>query len=166
MTIPGHDGFTVLEAVLYTAVVALLVGTMGVLLSTVSGARARAASILDVESQGAFAMEQLLETVRNAGSISAPTIGTTGTTATVAVDTAAYSPTSYSISSGTLFVTRGSGAAQALTNSHVTASDFSVRNLSRSGTPGTLRVQFTLSTLSTSEPYYYQQTFYGTASLR
>ena len=55
-----------------------------------------------------------------------------------------------------------------LYNSRVTASNLSFQNLSRTGTPGTIRIQFTLSHINPSgrNEYDFNKTFYGTASLR
>ena len=56
----------------------------------------------------------------------------------------------------------------ALTNSRIVASNLTFTNLSRAGTPGTIRIQFTLTHINPSgrNEYNYNKTFYGSASLR
>jgi len=56
----------------------------------------------------------------------------------------------------------------ALTNSRVVASSLTFTNLSRTGTPGAMRIQFTLAHVNPSgrNEYDYSKTFYATSTLR
>lgn len=74
----------------------------------------------------------------------------------------------FDLSNGTLRIKDGGGAEVALTNDRVVASDLVFQNLSRAGTPGIVRVQFTLTYVNPSgrNEYDYQSKFVGSASLR
>lgn len=55
-----------------------------------------------------------------------------------------------------------------LINSRVTVSNLTFSNLSRPGTPGTVRIQFTLTHINPEgrQEYNFSKTFYDTATLR
>ena len=164
----NQNGFTLLEVVLYIAIVGLLLTTVGLLVNATNQAKAREAIRQEVEEQGSHVLEVITSTVRNASALTTPAISSTGAVLSVDVDTSSASPTAFTLVDGALFITEGSGTPVALTNTHVVATDFVVQNLSYAWTPGTIRVNFTLSslTVSVSIAFVYTQTFYGTASLR
>jgi hypothetical protein len=64
-------------------------------------------------------------------------------------------------------IKEGTGAAIALTNNKVQMSNLSFKNLSRSGTPGSIQVSFTLSRLNPANrnEYEYQKAFTGSAEV-
>lgn len=162
------QGLSLLEAVLYVALVVLLLGSLGILIQITNNARARESVRREVEDQGRQVMEIIAQTVRNASAINAPSAGATGSTLSVNVDASSSSPTVFVLAGSTITMREGSGAVTGLTNSKISASAFSVQNLSRASTPGTVRVSFALSSLvsSGSKPFIYSQTFYVSASLR
>lgn len=164
----NQKGFTLLEVVLYIAIAGLLLATVGLLMNAANQAKARAAVRQEVEQQGSHVLEVITSTVRNASALTTPAISTTGTTLSVDVDTSSESPTTFTVVDGAIVITQGSGSPVALTNTHVVATDFTVQNLSYVGTPGSTRVNFTLSSVTSavSNTFVYAQTFYGTASLR
>lgn len=67
-----------------------------------------------------------------------------------------------------LQVSEGAGSATPLTNDKVQISGLTFTNLSRTDTPGVVRVSFTVSRVNTSgrQPYDYQKTFTTSVSLR
>jgi len=70
-------------------------------------------------------------------------------------------------SPGAVRIKEGSGAVTALTDSNVQLSGLNFRNLSRSGTTGTIQVSFTLGRLNPSNKneYDYVKTFTGSAEV-
>lgn len=158
----SQPGFTLIEIVIYIAVVVVLLGSLGVLVGMTYKARAHTFVRREVEDQGRQVLEFMLHAARNGSSITAPAVGTSGAELTVIGD---VFTTTFSLSGQAIMVTED-GLTSALTNSHILASDLTIQNLSRSSTPGTVRVQFTLSgTTSGPGPFSYSQTFYGSASL-
>lgn len=142
---PSHTGFTILELLLYVGISSTVLLAVSLFLSTMLSSRVKNAAILEVEGQGAFVADVITQSVRNSMGINAPTLGASGATLSASTLSGATSPTVFAVSSGVIRMTEGVGSAVSLTNSRVTASNFTVTNLSRSGTPGTVRMTFTLT---------------------
>ncbi|MEX0917612.1 MAG: hypothetical protein WDZ93_00470 [Candidatus Paceibacterota bacterium] len=113
-------------------------------------------------------MQILTQTVRNAESITSPGTGGSASSLTLNVVDGADDPTVFDLSGGAIRITEGAGSAVVLTNSRVSASDVSFHNLSHDDTPGTVRVQFTLTheNPENRNEYEYEKTFIGSATLR
>ncbi len=161
-------GFTLIELLLYIAVSSAILLASSVFLATMLGARVKSQSISEVEAQGAQAMETILQTVRNASSVVSPATSTTAASLSLATYSGATNPTVFDVSGGALRITEGVGSPVALTSPLVSVASFSAANVSRSGTPGTLRISFTLTYVHQSgrNEYAVTRTFIGSASLR
>ncbi len=140
-------GFTLVELLLYVSIIGAIVLSVAGFLSLLMQSRVKNQTISEVEQQGIQVMQIITQTGRNAGSINFTT--------------------AFDLSGGVIRINDGSGPV-ALTNSRVTASGLTFQNLSRAGTPGTIRIQFTLTHINPSgrNEYDYNKTFYGTATLR
>ncbi len=162
------SGFTLVELLLYVSIAGVLLTSAVVLLGSILEARTKGEVIAEVEEQGYGVMERITQTVRNADAVTAPGPGGTSPTLTLQVFDGTKTPTVFSVSSGVLHLKEGSADAVPLTNSRVTVSDFSVRNLAVADAPDSVRVSFTLSYVNTegAATYAYEKTFYGAASLR
>jgi hypothetical protein len=113
-------------------------------------------------------MQIVTQTLRNATAINSPSAGASVAMLSVNTPVGASNPTVFDLSSGVIRITEGAEAAVGLNNSLVTASGLTFQNLTTSGTPGTIRITFTLTRVNPSgrNEYDYAQTFYGSASLR
>lgn len=156
----GTRGSTLIEVVIAIAIAALLVGTLGTMAHMAYQARGHAEARREVEEQGRQALEAMRYAVRNSAAIVAPTEGASGVTLEVTGDADAV----FALSGTALTLAEDAGSPLALTNSRVTADAFTVENLSRAGTAGTVRVSLTLSSANTAAPFVYTQTFYGSAA--
>jgi len=162
-----QKGFTLVELLLYVSLIGVVVMAAMALLSVLQGQRVRSQVILEVESQGEAAMRTITQTVRNATGINSPGEGVSASSLSVSVPSGALSPTVFDLSSGVLRITEGAGSAVSLTNSRVTVSSLTFDNLSRSGTPGTVRISFVLSYNATvGNEYSYSKTFISSATIR
>ncbi len=161
-------GFTLIELLLYITLTSVMVAAVSGFLILTLQARVKHQTITEVEQQGLAAMQRITQVVRNATSISAPSIGTSGSVATLSVIPAGSSPTVFDLSTGALRITEGVGSPVTLTNSRITASALTFTNLSRSASSETLRVQFTLTYASPSsrQEYDYAKTFTTTVHAR
>ncbi len=166
--ISSQKGFTLVELLLYVAIAGIILLTISLFLQTLLESRVKNQTIAEVEQQGLQAMQLITQTLRNAAVINSPSTGTGTTTLSVNTYTGANNPTVFDVSGGVLRVKEGAAAAIPLTNSRVTVSTLSFQNFSRSGTAGTIRIQFTLSYVNPSgrNEYSYSQIFYASASLR
>ena len=168
--IKEQQGFTLLELLLYVAIVSTLLGAVTVFLSLSLSARVKNESISEVNQQGIAILERMTTIIRGAESITSPAIGTTGGSLTIAVPVVANSPTTFD-ATGTpaaVQIKEGNGSAIALTNNKIAVSDLAFKNLSRAGTYGAVQISFTLSRTNSSgrNEYDYQKTFTTTVSLR
>lgn len=162
------DGYTLIELLLYVAIVAIVLSAVTALFGITSDARVKNQSMSEVNEQGVSAMEYISQTLRTATSVSSPAAAASASSLTLVVPTASLSPTIINVSSGALQVKEGAAAAVSLTDSKVQVTAFNVTNLTRSGTSGTVQVSFTLSRINSlgRNEYDYQKTFTTTASMR
>jgi prepilin-type N-terminal cleavage/methylation domain-containing protein len=161
-------GFTLIELLLYVAIIGVLLTAIMAFFGLTTGARVKNQSISEVNQQGVSAMDQMLQTIRNATSVTTPTTGTSGSTITVVVPTASLSPTTYSLSGTTLQIVEGTGSAVPLTNSKVQISNLTFKSLGRSAANTDVQVSFTVTRTNTAgrNEYDYSKTFTGTAEVQ
>lgn len=138
-----QSGFTLVELLLYVGIIGAVVLSSASFLSLLMQSRVKNQTIAEVEQQGIQIMQIITQTGRNADDISFTT--------------------AFDLSDGTIRQN-----AIALTNSRVVASNLTFQNLSHAGTPGTIRVQFTLTHVNPEgrNEYDFSKTYYGTATLR
>lgn len=161
------SGFTLLELLLYVGITAVILLAISILLSVLLQVRIKNQTINEVESQGVQIMQVITQTLRDAQTITTPSTGSANSL-TLDVSTASLDPTIFDLSSGILRIKEGTVAAIPLNNNRVTASGLTFQNLSRPQTPGTIRVQFTLTHNNTlgRQEYNYQKTFTTSTTLR
>lgn len=161
-------GFTLVEILLYLALSSAMLTIIVTFLFVLMQSRIKNQTIAEVEQQGLQVMQLITNTTRNAEAILTPAAGVTSTSLSLQVAEAAKSPTVFDISDGALTVTEGASDPITITSPLVTASDVSFQNLSATGTPGSLRVSFTLSRTNVDgkSEYDYSQTFYGSSNIR
>lgn len=162
------SGFTLIELLLYIAISSAILLSTSIFLSILLESRVKNQVISEVEGQGVFAMQIMTQAIRNGDSITSPALGSSAASLTVATISPGTNPTIFDLSSGALRIKEGANANVSLTNSRITVSALSFSNLSRLGTPGTVRVSFTLTAVNNSgrNEYSYSKTFIGTATLR
>lgn len=160
--------FTLVEMLLYLGLSAIILVVVSSFLAVVLTARAKSQTVNEVETQASFVMRYITQAIRNADTIITPTTGNAGAAVTLGMVQAPIHPTTFSLTGSALSVTEGTGSPVALTNSRVVVSGLSFANVSRSGTPGIIRVQFTLSHVNadTRQEYAFTKNYYGSASLR
>ena len=168
MRLQKNAGFTLLEMLLALGIAATVLLAASALLGTTLEARVRAQTAQEVHEQGLLTLHSMLQASRNAENIIAPAAGSIGTSLSLDVIATALDPTIFSLSWGALNITEGLSAAEPLTNSRIRLLGFTAENLSRPGTPGTVRIQFTAENVNPSgrSEYTFQETFTGSAALR
>jgi len=162
------EGFTLVELLLYISIASIMLLTTTLFLQTLLESRVKNQTISEVQAQGAQVMHIITQTIRNAEAITSPAQGASASSLTLDVVDVGDDPTVFDLSSGVLRITEGAGSAIAITNSRVLVSGLSFENLSRTDTPGTLRVEFTITHTNSEgrNEYNFSKTFYGSASLR
>ncbi len=163
-----QQGFTLIELVLYVAVIPIIVLPLSAFLLTNINSRIKHQTISEVEGEGMQVVQMIGQAVRNASAINAPPPQAFTTSLSLATANPATNPTVFSLSSGGIFVSEGGGATVRLTSTHVTVSGLSFGNFSRSGTPGTVHFSFTVTYLNPEgrNEYSYAKTFYDSGTIR
>lgn len=161
-------GFTLVEMLLYLAILSIVVLAFSSFMFLSYTSRVKAAVIAEVEQQGSQTMSLITQNIRNAASITAPSPGSTSNVLTLTEYTGALSPTTFDQSVGVMRIREGASTAVNIISNRVTAPNLSFQNLSRPGTPGAVRIEFTLTYINPSSrgEYSYSKTFTSTASLR
>ncbi|MFQ5492588.1 MAG: type II secretion system protein J [Candidatus Dojkabacteria bacterium] len=163
-----RKAFTLVEIILYVGLVSMLLVVVAGFLTSVLQSRERSETVSEVDSQGVKVMQDIIQTVRNAQAINSPTQGNSAATLSLDVVDGGADPTVYDLSGGALTITEGGGAVVDLTSGRVTASGLVFENLTRPGTDGIVRIEFTLTHVNPEGrfEYDYAQIFYGSANLK
>lgn len=161
-------GFTLIELLLYVSIMGVMIFSFAGMLSIIMQSRVKNDAIMEVEEQGAQAMHTMTQAVRNATAISVPVVASSSSELSVHMPAAGSSPTIFEVFGGALRIREGTASAIPLTNARVVVSDLLFTNLSRMGTPGTIRIQFTLTHVNPSgrNEYEYTKIFYDSATIR
>ncbi|MDH3324749.1 MAG: type II secretion system GspH family protein [Candidatus Peregrinibacteria bacterium] len=154
-------GFTLIELLLYVSISGAIVFSLSTLLMTFLQARIKNQTISEIGEQGVYVMQEITNTIRNANGITSPTPGNTSS----ALVLTGATNTTFDLAGGAVRSTQGSTAN--LTSSRIIASNLVFQNVSRIGTTGIIRVQFTLTHLNPEgrNEYEFSRTFLGTAGI-
>ncbi|OIP80809.1 hypothetical protein AUK45_02985 [Candidatus Peregrinibacteria bacterium CG2_30_44_17] len=164
----AKKGFTLVELILYLAILAILLPITAFLLLNLQEGAVKARAIRTVSQNGRFAFAQMQLAVRNADTITSPSVGATSSSLVLVTDDPATNPTSFFVSGTRLMIQEGSSASAVLTELGVQITDLQFQNVSPTGTSGTLRMQFSVSPTSASgnPAYTAGQQFWGTSAIR
>lgn len=119
-----QQGYTLIELLLYVAIIGTLLTSVVYFFGTTLDARTKNQSILEVNDQGTALMDYLTQTIRNATSITTPTIGTAGPLLTAVVPTGSLSPTVFSLSGTALGFKSDGGSTDTLSSNKMNATKF------------------------------------------
>ncbi len=163
-----RSGFTLIELLLYVVLSGIILSAVAYLSIMLLESRIRNQAVSEVEQQGLYAVEIIADAIRNSEGVNSPAQGGTATSLSLNVFNAANDPTIFDVATGTLRMTEGATAAVPLTSGRVIASGLRIDNLSKTATPGTIRVEFTLNHLNAvgRPEYEYGRTFSAAASRR
>jgi type II secretory pathway pseudopilin PulG len=162
-------GFTLVEILLYISISAVMLGAISFFFFLTLQSRAKSEVAAEVEQQGVQVMQLITQTIRNAEAIILPSQGTPASLLYLNIpDTVNDIFFNINLGNGAIQVTENPNPAVPLTPPNIIVSNLSFTNLSRPGTPGTIRIQFTLSSSNPEgkQEYEYSKTFYASASLR
>ena len=162
------EGQALIEILLYISLAALLLVSISSCFYLILHSRVKSQTVAEVEQQGTQIMQIITQAIRNAENINSPPAGSSSSSLSLdAVGTGA-DPTVFDASAGLSRIKEGSGDIVNLNNSRIHISNLDFSNLSRAGTPGNIKVRFTLTHQNPEgrNEYDYSKIFYGTASLR
>lgn len=171
-------GFTLVEVLLYIAIVAVIIFAIGTSVQAFLEARVKNQAIAEVNNQGGRAMQMILQAIRNATAIN----NFTSSSFNLTMPVAAQNPTCFQLTNSKIQMQEGtSGCAGTwidLTDANkVTVAIISgsgdagiFTNLSRTGTPGIIRARYNVTYVQPAgvNVYFqsYNKNFQGAASRR
>ena len=163
-----QTGFTLIELLLYVSIVGVMIVSVSAFLPLLMQSRVKNQTISEVEQQGVSVMQIATQTIRNSTGIISPGQGVSTSSLSLSASDSAKNPTVFDLSSGVMRITEGSGSPASLTNARVVVSGLTFQNLSRTGTKGTVRIQFTISHVNPEgrQEYNFSKTFYVSSTLR
>lgn len=160
-------GFTLLEVLLSISISATLLLAGAGLFTYSNMARAKAATIEEVDKQSDFVARTVMQSLRNSYGIAWPQYQESSSLLEVGSYTAANDQTVFRLASGKITMQAGAAAAVDLTSSDIVVSAFTVTNTSSLGSPGSVRVVLTLDYAgSGTSGYSYQKTVRFSGSAR
>lgn len=157
-------GFSLLEVVLYLAILSTLVFGIGLFVNLVSVARVRNQTMTEVDQQALQIIQNITMAIHNAKSVTAPTIGQNQDNLII-VDSGNNTNT-FALNSGILSVDKGAGFIN-LNNGLIIVTDLLFKNLSRAGTPDIIQINFTVTYKndSNNQNYNYIKNYVASAYL-
>jgi len=163
------SGFTLIEFLLYFSIAAITIFVISIFLTTLLQFRTKNQTIAEVEQEGIQVMQIVTQTARNAKAINSPTSGNSAPSISLNMADTNKNPTLFDLFSDVIRITEGANQPIPLTSSgRIIASNLTFQNLSRPGTKGTIRIQFTLTYINNSSrnEFEYSKTFLGSATIR
>jgi prepilin-type N-terminal cleavage/methylation domain-containing protein len=154
------QGFTLIEVLLYVAIVSIIFGGILAFMEIVFNVRTKQQAVAKVESSGNLIISTLTQNIRNAKSITLPAASSTSQSLNLVMKDGGISPVVVALSEGAIRISERGMSTTTLASQNVTALNLIFTNLSRSNTPGSLRFEFWLRHSN------YERYFIGGASLR
>ncbi len=165
-TLYPKNGFTLIETLIYTAIVSLMVISLVSFALTVGGSRDKARAIAEVQENGRVATEVLGRYIRNATSVTAPAVGGSGSVLTLTM-TSPQNPVTFSVDGGALVLAQTGSATTTITGNLVSITNFVVTITTSTGARRNVRYNFTSQFAANSDAHNsYSQSFSSAVSTR
>ncbi len=162
-----NQAFTLVETMLYVAVLSICLTAMSGFIDMVNAAKTKNRIVLNIERQGENITEIITSAIRNSSGIISPSVGATSAALSLSFNEAAKNPTVFSLNGGIIYIKEGSGSNTALSDPSLQAENLSFKNLSRNGTPGNIKFSFSLRSQEEGRAEFsYRQDFFGGSSRR
>ncbi len=167
-SVKSGAGFTLVELILYVAIASVMLTLISIFIAATLESRVKSQTIAEVEQGGSQALDIITQVIRNSVSINTPAISTTGPTLSLGVIDPLKSPTVFDLNIGRLRITEGAGSPVEITSPKISVSGLTFSNLSKTNTPGVIRVEFTVSHNNPGgrNEFEFSKNFTASASLR
>jgi predicted pyridoxine 5'-phosphate oxidase superfamily flavin-nucleotide-binding protein len=134
----------------------------------VMDSRAKDRVLSEVTSEGARIMQIITQTTRNGILINTPSIGNNDSVLSINVLNGTNNPTMFYIVGDNIVIKEGVATEIILNSNRTKVSGLKFTNLTRVGTKGTVKIEYTVTAVSTNPraPYQFSQTFYSDATLK
>lgn len=139
------QGFTLIETLLYILLISMFLLISSALLIQILQGMQKSDQLYEVNEGGTAAMTRILTTIRNAESITTPLQATTSSQLILATTATSTNPTMFFVQNEILKMKAGASATTTLTADEVRVLDMVFTNVGATGTPGSVRVEFTVN---------------------
>ncbi len=134
------NGFTLIETIIYTALVGLILGTVVLMMNTLLAARSKNQAALILEEGMRFTLHRLVTRVEMSSNITSPLSGLDNTL-TLTLPQPAQNPTTFTLTSGTVTISEAGSPPLALTGSQIEITSLIFTRLISN--PASIRIQMT-----------------------
>jgi len=151
-----RKGFTLIEFLIYIAIVSsILVLISGLLWNIVFG-NIKETAYQEVQQNGRFALTKISQEIKKAIGINSPSPGNSANSISLVMANPNLNPTIFDLADGKLRISQGTNPPIELTTDEVIVSNLKFTNLSYEATPGTIRIEMTISHLNPANRMEYQ----------
>jgi len=157
------SGFTLIEIIIYGALVTMIIGALVLTSVNILGARARITAMEEVSHNARFALERIMSEIRGSQAIE------TVSGSQLKITNIDGDPVEFNLTEGVIKMSRGEGATRfSLTGSSVNVSSLQFSDVSYEDTSGAIRIEMTVEFANPlGRPEWdFQRTFYATENLR
>ncbi len=164
MIIKNKKGFTLLEILLYIAILSTIILLISTFLTTMVSARIKMETVSEVNFQGFQIIKVISQKVKNTEEVLSPEKGMSSTSLIL---NDGIKNTSIAIADDVIYIQEEGGIAINLTSNNVLASNLSFQNLGGEFSPDSVRMSFKLERINNTgrSEYYFQRDFQSTVSL-
>ena len=160
------DGFTLIETIIYIAIVGILATALVSFGLAVTQVRNKNYVIEEVQANARVVMDFLADKIRESQTIVVPVDGMEGNVLELAMQDSSDNFV-FSLTDGVLYVTKGTQTAQAITGQEVLISQFQFLNLGGTGERDSVKINMTFQfRKDDSRDFIYSQELQTTVSLR
>jgi len=162
------SAFTIIEFLIYFTILTTLILVVVSVSFQVIKSKTKLETTQNVTQNARLILEKIVDSIHNAESINSPSIGQSSNSLSLSFIDNFKNPTIFDVSSGVLRIKEGGGAIIPISSTTVLISDIIFTNMSYDNTHGTIRIQLTVNSSSTSveQEYLHTETFYTTATIR
>ena len=154
-TLNAQKGFTLIESIIYIAIIGAVLAAFVNFILAVSASRNKSYAEQEVNANMRTALSVISHKIKSASGVNlgASTFGTNSGVLSLAMVSTTFNPTIISVATGTLRlqITEGAGAVQYLTSERVRVTNLMFTNLTGSSTQSNIGIDFTISYASSSD---------------
>ncbi len=141
-------GFTLIETLLYSAIVVVIIGSMIGMSYALIRTSNRLEYQTEVNENAQFLTNKIAWVLKGATNINSPAVNTNGATLSVNTSSLSFNPFVFDLSGGAVRLKVGTAVAVPITNGHVTVSSLSFSNFSfADNSKNTIRVRALLESV-------------------
>lgn len=127
--------FSLIEVILYTAIVSIALGTMMSLADSLLNNQQKSGAVTEVQENAQFSLYRIQQTIKGAAAVSIPTAGATSSTLLLEMVDPAQDPAQVVLDDDVIRLTLGTSGPQRLTSDRVKIKDLIFEHIADQGGP-------------------------------